>query len=129
MITIKNMIISILLGVSFWIGGALFHRTAETYYSFLCLVLIPLFIGVTLYILLKDVSGKGIIFYCFVSIVTRELIIVSRLLILFFNDSQLLNYVLKAIKAFLYLGSIQMFFSIAGCFFATKIGLKKRQSC
>ena len=98
----------------YWLIGLLIYRIAGGLYDVLILMILPFFIGMTIFLCLKNVSLKLVLVFCGISIITRELILNARIFILFYNDSQVLNYTWQSIKAFLYIGPIQMFFSLIG---------------
>jgi hypothetical protein len=112
MIDRRELLISIILGLLFWVAGLLCNKFLLQYYKLCILILIPIIIGGLLSFWLKDLILKKVLFYSAVIVVIREIILTLRTFFLFLGDDLLVKYVKDAFISFLYVGPIQWFFTV-----------------
>ena len=123
----KDAIVCISFGITYWAISNGIYSILKSYNNpflkgLLIFCIIPLIIGYVAQKFLVASKLKHIIVYSLFIFTIREVSSVLVLIIMFSNDSNLLNYLNRSIIGFLRLGPIQLFFLCSGAWLSNKIG-------
>ncbi len=118
---VRLSIFCIAVGFIYWILGILFSKLDRFVYHLLTIIVIPSAIGAVTYYQLNYLNKTTILISCAIgSIIIRHLIVLFRVLMEIGNYDAVVN----GFVAFLYIGPIEMSFSILGLHLSAKITQK-----
>ena len=124
MLPIKNLVISILIGIGFWIVGFVAYQFFEPSYDLLSLVILPILIGILNTKYQANPSKISAIIFCSVSIFSCHFARAARVLVAGY-DSVIPDFWWVSLEASLYIWPIQILFCMAGVLLVSLIRGKR----
>lgn len=109
----KKMILSVLLGVGYWLlslGCYLFYTSN---YGLFTMLIIPLCFGLFLGITWKDFSLKTMIFHTAIILFIGNVILVVRASFYLMGKDNYADIIFKTLMSFLYVAPIQLIFIVS----------------
>jgi hypothetical protein len=116
-----KLTISILAGCFFWLVLIFMPRLNSTSHFFVVEMTIPFIIGIIIRCFGNSSKWYHVLLHSFIAIFVSHVLLSVRAFILISPELDLAYFVWTSVNGFLYIGSVQIFFCIAGSFLGEKL--------